>query len=119
MTHVDLCGSAIPQALVKALMIVEVDVVAEASIEVRHGLMKVEIDMFVFDGAPETFVEDVVESPATAVHADANARCFQAAGKVQRGDLRTLVTVEDCRLILAQGILQRFQPRHSGCTSPG
>jgi hypothetical protein len=43
----------------------------------------------------ETFDEDIVERTAAAIHADADAGCFQTVGERLGGELRALIGVED------------------------
>ena len=56
-----------------------------------------QVDLFVLEGAPESFDEDVVPSAAPPVHADLDAVLEQAPGEGGAGELTALIGVEDGR----------------------
>ena len=59
--------------------------------QLRHGVILVEIDVLILDAAPEAFAEDVVEGAAAAIHADLNVGCEQAGGEGVGRELCALV----------------------------
>ncbi len=63
----------------RSLVVIEFEVGGQTGVQLRHGAILVETDAPVFDAAPETFVEDVVEG--AAVHDDLNVRCKQGGRK--------------------------------------
>ena len=97
-SEVEVSGYLIVESLVGALLIIEEEVVGQSPIEVGDGLVGLEIEVFVFDGAPEAFDEYVVQSPPFAVHADADAFPLQSGGEAGGGELGALVGVEDVGL---------------------
>ena len=54
-----------------------------------------DVEVFVFDGSPQSFDEYIVECPASSVHADANVLFFEPVGESGGGELRSLVGVEN------------------------
>ena len=46
-------------------LVIELDVSGQSRIEFRNNSVVLEVDVFVLDGAPETFNEDVVQSTTT------------------------------------------------------
>jgi len=62
-------------------MVVEVEVGGQTGLQLTHRVILVEIDVVVFDAAPQAFAEDVVEDAAAAIHADLNVGREQAGGK--------------------------------------
>lgn len=50
----------------------EVDVASEAAACLSDGVIGVQVNLFVFDRAPQSFDEDVVAPAATTVHTDAH-----------------------------------------------
>jgi len=90
-------------------MIVEGEVVVQPCFQGWYGGVLFQVDVLVFDRAPQAFDKDVVQRTPPAVHAYSHAGCFQARGKGMSGELCALVGVEYLRLSLAQGLLQRLQ----------
>lgn len=60
-------GSPISQRLMKPFRIIEAKVSVHAGPGLGNGFIAVEIDFLVFDGPPETFHKDVIQSTAPAV----------------------------------------------------
>ena len=56
-----------------------------------------EINLLVFDAAPQTLDEHVVHLAALSIHADLNAEILQATCSLHGGKLTTLVGVENHR----------------------
>ena len=77
--------------------IVAVDVGADAGFGVLERGIFLDIDLFVLDGAPQTFGEDVVVVTAASVHADLDTRSKQPGCERLAGELAALVAVEDER----------------------
>ena len=73
LSEIEVSRYEVVQSLVRAVVVVEVEVVSQPLNQERDGLIEVEVEVFVFDGAPEAFDEDVVEGSAATVHADADA----------------------------------------------
>ena len=78
-----------------SLMVAEVEIGGQSSVQLRHCVILVETDIFVLDAAPKAFAEDVVEGAASTVHADLNVGCEQADGEGIGRELCALVGVED------------------------
>ena len=67
------------------------------------------IDLLVFEGTPETFNEDVVQSAPTAVHADPDVMTFQYPYPIVSRELAALVGAHDFgRVIQRAGPLERL-----------
>ena len=75
----------------------------------RDGLVRAQIHVLVFDGAPEPFDKDVVAPAAAAVHADLDVMRAQHVEKRRARELRALVGVADHRR--AEAISRRFERR--------
>lgn len=93
------------------LVIVEVEVAFQADGQGRHRWVVIEVDVLVFDGAPEPLNEDGVKGAASAVHADLATSRFEAVGEGLGSELVALVGVEDGRRAAQQGQLQGFQTK--------
>ena len=61
------------QTAVRTSLIVKADPSADASAGLRPSLIRVQVDIFVFERAPETFDKHVVLPTAPAVHGDADS----------------------------------------------
>src|SRR6202011_6308411 len=78
---VNLPRRAIAQALMLALRVVKVQPGADAGLGFGYCRISVEVDLLVFETAPQPLDEDVVHAPALAVHADHDPVPFQGAGE--------------------------------------
>ena len=92
-------GRAISQALVRAVIVIEVEIAPQALLQCRHGRILFQINVFIFDAAPQAFIENVIKGsarmPLGRVHTDLNACYFECTGKGMRRKLDALVGVED------------------------
>src|SRR5271167_488136 len=74
--------------------------------------ISVEVDLFVFQTAPQPLDEDIVHAAALAIHADRDAALFEDAGELCAGELAALVRVEDFGLaVLCQRLLQSLDAK--------
>ena len=80
-----------------ALAIVKAEIRFEAGLDRRQGRVVLEIDVFIFDGAPQPFDEDVVRGPSRAVHADLKRMRLQGVKEDVAGELSALIHVENLR----------------------
>src|SRR5205814_9978657 len=69
---VNLSRRAIAEALVLALFVVEVEPGANTSLRLDYIRIGVEVDLLVFQAAPQPLDEDVVHAAAFSVHTDRN-----------------------------------------------
>src|SRR6516165_5959480 len=67
---VNLPRRAITQALVLALRVVKVQPGANAGLGFGHCRIGIEVDLLIFETAPQPLDEDVVHASALTVHAD-------------------------------------------------
>ena len=70
-----------------ALRVVKVQPGTNAGLSFGHCRISVEVDLLVFETAPQPLDEDVVHAPALAVHANGDAMPLQGAGKIVTGKL--------------------------------
>src|SRR5690349_825523 len=98
---VNLTRCAIAEALVLALDVVKVQPGADTGLGFGHGGIGMEVDLLVFEAAPQSLDKDVVHAPALTVHADHDPVPFQGAGEVVAGELATLGGIEDVRPAIA------------------
>lgn len=78
---VHLCQCPVAQALVRALVVVELEVVMQSCLQGWNVIVVVEVDVFVLDGAPQALDENVVQGSAAAIHADQDASSFQMTNR--------------------------------------
>lgn len=92
----------------RANEVVEIEVATDAGSGFVEVVVGVQENLLVLDGAPHPLDEDVVEAPATSVHADRDPRAAQHLGERVRGELRALVAIENVGLREArQRLLER------------
>src|SRR5258708_35842193 len=90
-------------------VIVKVEIAANRSTRLADAVVSPQIDLFVFDAAPQPLDEHVIPPGPLAVHADRDGVVGEHAGERCAGELRTLVCVEDFWLaVLLQGVVQRL-----------
>src|ERR1700676_4519608 len=87
----------------RTLAVVEVQIPAERSTRLADAVVSPQIDLFVFDRAPEPLDEHVVAPCAFAIHADRDGVSEQQAsellaGELLAGELAALVGVENLGL---------------------
>src|ERR1700745_160919 len=83
------------KARMRALAVVEVQIPADRGARLADTVVSLEIDLFVFDRAPEPLDKDVVTPRALAVHADRDGGVEPQASEVGAGELTALVGVEN------------------------
>jgi len=66
----------------------------------------VQVDVLVLEGAPEALDEDIVQSPSSAIHTDADSLGFQTLAEGAGGELSSLIGVEHVGASLVQGLLK-------------
>jgi hypothetical protein len=90
--------------------VVECQIVGDAAACGRHGVVGMQLNLFVFDATPQTLDEDVVAPGPFSVHDDLEARVPQRLDKVDGCELAALVRVHDLRLAeTADRLFQRIQ----------
>ena len=97
LSKVHLGRRQIVQGLMDPPVIVEVEVARKLLPGLfRIGIL-VQIDFFVFHGAPEAFGEDVVQGAAFAVHADLHLRLLESLDVLRTGEVAALIAIPDRR----------------------
>ena len=78
----------------------------------RDAVVGLQVDLLILQTAPQPFDEDIVDPPALAVHADADAVSLKHRGECLAGELTALIGIEDLRPpVGGQGLLQRFDAK--------
>ena len=93
----DLSRNAISQALVGTLVVVEAEIGFQTALQGPDRFVFSQVNLLIFDPAPQPFDEDIVEAPASAIPAEADIGVLQASGESHRRELRALVGIEDLR----------------------
>ena len=86
----------------RTVAVVKVKIPTNRASRLADGFVGSQIDLLVFDAAPQPLNEDVVPPGPFAVHADGDAVVGEDAGKDRTGELRALVGVEDFRLAMTR-----------------
>ena len=89
-------------------MVVKGEPGLKAPSQLGDGGVFLEVDLLVFDAPPQPLDENVVHPAAATVHAHFHAEVRQPAGLLHRGELATLVGVEDLG-DLTGGVQRLFQ----------
>src|SRR5712675_2921758 len=89
--------------------IVEVEISADRVTGLANAFIGSQIDLLIFDAAPQPLNEHVVPPGPFAIHADGDAVAGKQTGERRARELRTLVGVEDFRpAMTSESILQRL-----------
>src|SRR5450756_2308206 len=81
--------------------IIKVQIAADRSAGLADVVVGLEINLLVFNAAPQPFDEHVVPPCSLAVHADGDLVFDQHASECRAGELAALIRVEDLRLPMA------------------
>ena len=84
-------------ALMLALLVVENQPSPDAGLSRGDVAIGMQVNLFVFEAAPQPLDEDVVHAAPLAIHANRDLVPPQHAGEVVAGELAALVGVEDLR----------------------
>ena len=76
-------------------LVVEAEEGGEVGLGLDLRAVALEVDLLIFDSAPQPLDEDVVEAAALAVHRQLHAGGQERLGKLRRGELAALIGVED------------------------
>src|SRR5689334_18959488 len=76
-------------------IVIKIKVVMQSCVQQWHGRIALEIKVFIFHGSPESFHENVVQSTAFSIHANANTGRKQDGCKGISRKLRPLIGVEN------------------------
>src|SRR6516164_4208104 len=107
--EVGLIGCRAVKARMWAPAVVEVEVTADRSARFAHAVVGSQIDLLVFDAAPQPLDEDVVPPSALAVHADGDRVLDQHTSESCSSELAALIRVEDVGLaVMRESVLQRL-----------
>lgn len=84
-----------PDALVAATVVVIVNEASDSAPQNGHVILRVQVDVFPFDGPPEALYPDIIRAPGPAVHTDLDfVRCAGLQPLFARV-LASLVRVDD------------------------
>lgn len=89
----------------RVLRVVEVQISADPGAGFRDAGIGPQVNLLVFDGAPEALDEDVVPPGALAIHADLDLSSGQHFDELGRSELAALIGVEYLRRAVTR---QRF-----------
>src|SRR5207248_6182636 len=86
------------ERLVRAVTVVERDPLGDSFARLACVGIVLQIDVLVFQAAPQPLDEDVVHPAAAAIHRDFHLCLFEDGCERLAGELAALIAVEDLRL---------------------
>src|SRR6202162_5979295 len=86
------------QCLVRPLVVVKRQPIADADASLGDRPVCLEENLFVLQTSPQPFDEDVVQEPSFTIHADPDAQGLQLTEERRTGELHALIGVENLRL---------------------
>lgn len=78
----------------RVLFVVEMEVALEAVLELRRCFVGVQVDVLVFEGAPESLDEDIVEGTPAPIHADEYPGVLESGRPLAAGELSALIGIK-------------------------
>jgi hypothetical protein len=90
---------------VQPTVVVEIKIATQTICRISHIPILIKIDLFIFDGPPEPFREDIVKNPASTIHTDGYPRLLQPGSKITTGKLAALVGVKYLRTGQSKSLL--------------
>src|SRR6266404_3277772 len=98
---------SVRQRLMRSPVVVKCDPIGDPALGVVAVGVAFEVDVLVFQAAPQPLDEHVVDPATAAVHRDLDANRRQRAGEDGAGELAALIGIENLRLPVAgQGFLK-------------
>src|SRR6478735_12803209 len=94
---IDHGGRQVAQRLMGPPVVVAAEPIPQSGPQRVHGGVLEQIDLLVFYAPPQPLDEDVVHPAPAAIHADLDSETEQFPGPFGRGELATLIGVEDLR----------------------
>jgi len=92
--EVNLIGRPAAKRLARPNTVVEAEVSLQSASGLGDRVVRTQVDLLVFDAAPQPLDEHVVEPAPLAVHADADTGALEPVGEGAAGKLAALVGVE-------------------------
>ncbi len=94
----------ITERLMRAFMIVEVEVFFDPFVELNTVFKDMQVNAFILERAPKTFYKYIIDCTTNTIHAYCNWRLTfeQQAGVFVAGELTSLVGVDDLGLPMHQ-----------------
>lgn len=66
--EVDLIGSVSPEPVMGPVGVVELDISGKPLFELGTASSRVQVDVFVLEGSPQSFDKDVTDGPSNPIH---------------------------------------------------
>ncbi len=85
----------------RSLGVIKDQIFAEGGSGLWNIAIGMQIDLLVFDRAPQPFNKDIVPPRSLAIHADGDFSILQDLCESDGGKLRALIGVEDVRLTVS------------------
>ena len=104
---IDGCRGLVVERLMQPLAVVEVEVFVQAFDRLGDAFVVVQVDFFIFDAAPQSLDEDVVQCSTASIHTDGDLPLFENAGESVARELNALIRIENLRRRLFQSLIQR------------
>lgn len=91
--------------------IVHIKIFPESVVSVDHCRIFLNVNIPVFYRTPKSLDKNIIENPASPVHANPDFCVQQLLRKIERRELYTLIVVKDIRPPVTQGFLEAFHAK--------
>src|SRR4051812_44417652 len=90
-------GAAVVERLMRPLGVVEPEIAVNSVAGVPWMTIVGQIDLLIFQAAPQALGKDVIQCPPLAIHTDLDARRFERLGNLWTGEMTALIRIPNLR----------------------
>ena len=95
----------------ETVVVVRVEILAQSQPRLFDIIVRLDVNVLVFDGAPQSFGEDIIHTPTSAIHTYLHIACLQYVSVLTGGKVAALIGVVDLRGGSFEGLVQVFQDK--------
>src|SRR5690242_10113656 len=94
---IEIGGAAVVERLMRPLGVVECEIAGNPVARIAWRAIVGQVDLLIFQAAPEPLGKDVIQCPPLAIHTDLDARRFERLGDLGTGEMTALIGVPNLR----------------------
>src|SRR5215207_4573458 len=91
--QIQIGGTAVVEGLMRPLGVIEPKIVGNPVAGISWMAIVGQVDLLIFQAAPETLGKDVIQCPTLAIHTDLDADCFERLCDLRTGEMTALICI--------------------------
>src|SRR5215213_5649313 len=107
LSKIEIGGAAVVERLMRPLGVIEREIVSNPVAGIAWRAIVGQVDLLIFQAAPQALGKDVIQGPPLAIHTDLDTRRFERLGDLRTGEMTTLIRVPNLR----EGLCPRASDR--------